>query len=84
MFNVVCSKLHDRRSLNFFTGMLLNEDPDGFVFFWGGLPGKGAQFFLGCMVVILLSFLCNYDKLTLKLHQEERSYSNEGVVSSSK
>ena len=26
------------------------------------------------MVVILLSFLCNYDNLTLKLHQEKRSY----------
>ena len=47
---------------------------------------KGAQFFLGgCdlhrnygMVVILLSFLCNYDNFTLKLHQEKRSYSDEG------
>ena len=46
---------------------------------------KGAQFFLGgCdlhrnygMVVILLSFLCNYDNLTLKLHQEKRSYPDE-------
>ena len=28
------------------------------------------------MVVILLSFLCNYDNLTLKLHQEKRSYSD--------
>ena len=43
---------------------------------------KGAQFFLGgCdlhrnygMVVILLSFLCNYDNLTQKLHQEKCSY----------
>ena len=26
------------------------------------------------MVVLLLSFLCNYDNLTLKLHQEKRSY----------
>ena len=25
-------------------------------------------------VVILLPFLCNYDNLTLKLHQEKRSY----------
>ena len=47
---------------------------------------KGAQFFLGgCdlhrnygMVVILLSFLCNYDNLTPKLHQEKRSYPDEG------
>ena len=42
-------------------------------FFLGWLPGKGAQFFLGeCdlhrnygMVVTLLSFLCNYNNLTL-------------------
>ena len=26
------------------------------------------------LVVILLSFLCNYDNLTLKLHHEKRSY----------
>ena len=45
-----------------------------------------AQFSLGgCdlhrndgMVVILLSFLCNYDNLTLKVHQEKRSYPDEG------
>ena len=30
------------------------------------------------MVVILLSFLCNYDNLTLKLHQEKRSNPDEG------
>ena len=30
------------------------------------------------MVVILLSFLCNYDNLTLKLHQEKRSPPYEG------
>ena len=29
------------------------------------------------MVVILLSFLCNYDNLTLKLHQKKRSYPDE-------
>ena len=54
-------------------------------FFLGGLPEKGAYFFLGgcdlhrnCgMVVILLSFLYNYDNLTLKLHQGKRSYSDE-------
>ena len=65
--------------------MLLNGDTGGFVFFWGGLPGKGLQLFLvGCdlhrnygIVVILLSFLCNYDNLTLKLHQEKRSYPDE-------
>ena len=65
--------------------MLLNGCPGGFVFFLGGLPGKGAQLFLGGrdlhrdygIVVILLSFLCNYDNLTLKLHQEKRSYPDE-------
>ena len=30
------------------------------------------------MVVILLSFLCNYDNLTIKLHQKKRNYSDEG------
>ena len=29
------------------------------------------------IVVILLSFLCNYDNLTLKLHQEKGSYPDE-------
>ena len=29
------------------------------------------------MVVILLSFLCNYDNLTLKIHHEKRSYPDE-------
>ena len=29
------------------------------------------------VVVILLSFLCNYDNLTLKLHQKKRSYPDE-------
>ena len=29
------------------------------------------------MVVILLSFLCNYDNLTLILHQKKRSYPDE-------
>ena len=47
---------------------------------------KGGSIFLGGgydlnrnygMVVILLSFLCNYDNLTLKLHQEKHSYPNE-------
>ena len=66
MFNVECCKLHDRGSLTFFTGMLLNGHPCGFVFFQGGLPQKGAQFLLGgcdlhrnCgMVIILLSWSC--------------------------
>ena len=30
------------------------------------------------MVGILLSFLCNYNNLTLKLHQGKRSYPVEG------
>ena len=47
---------------------------------------KGGSIFLGGgydlhrnygMVVILLSFLCNYDNLTLKLHQKKRSYPDE-------
>ena len=29
------------------------------------------------IVVILLSFLCNYDNLTLTLHHEKRSYPDE-------
>ena len=40
-------KLHDRGSLKFFKVMLLNGHPGGFVFFSGGLPEKGAQFFFG-------------------------------------
>ena len=30
------------------------------------------------MVVSFLSFLCNYDSLTLELHQEKRCYPDEG------
>ena len=50
---------------------------------------KGSSIFLGGgydlhrnygMVVILLSFLCNYDNLTLKLHQGKRSYPDEGWI----
>ena len=67
--------------------MLLNAygHLGGFVFFeavW-----KGDSIFFGGgyglhrnydMVVILWSFLCcNYDNLTLKLHQEKRSYPDE-------
>ena len=72
--------------MKFFRGRLLNGHPGDFVFFSSGLPEKGAQFFLGrfdlhrnCgMVVTLLSFLCNYDNLTLKLHQGKHSYPDEG------
>ena len=57
--------------------MLLNGHPGGFAFFMRRLQEKGAQFFLGgCdfyrnygTVVILLSFLNNYDNLALKLHK---------------
>ena len=42
---------------------------------------RDSIFLSGCdlhrnygMVVILLSFLCNYDNLILKLHQEKPSY----------
>ena len=45
---------------------------------------RGQSFLGGCdlhrnygMAVILLSFLCNYDNLTLKLHQEKGSYPDE-------
>ena len=66
--------------------MPLNGHPVGLVVFRGGLPEKGAHFFWGgCdlhrnygRVVILLSFLCNYDNLTLELHQGKRSYRDEG------
>ena len=86
MFNVECCKHHERWSLKFFRGMLLNGYPGGLVFFWGGLPEKGPQFFFGgCdhhrnydMVVILLYFLCNYDNLTLKLPQRKRCFPDEG------
>ena len=65
--------------------MLLNGHPGGFAFFSGKLARKGGSIFFGdvtsietaIMVVILLSFLCNYDNLTLKLHQGKRSYSDE-------
>ena len=53
----------------FIRGILLNGDPGGFVLFRDGLPEKGGHFFLGGsdlhrnygMIVILLSFLFNYD-----------------------
>ena len=48
---------------------------------------EGSIFLKGCdlhrnygVVVISLSFLCNYDNLTLKLHQEKRSYPDEGWI----
>ena len=87
MFNVECWKLHGRRILKIFRGMLLNRDYCG-LFFRGGLPERGLNFsWGGCdlhrncgMVVILLSFLCNYDNLTLILHQEKRNYPEKGWI----
>ena len=47
----------------------------GHNFSWGG--GCDLHRNYG-MVVTLLSFLCNYDNLTLKLHQGKRCYPDEG------
>ena len=67
--------------LNFFRRMLVNEDP---IFLRRTARKGGSIFRRGSdlhrnygMTVILLSFLCKYDDLTLKLHQEKRSYPNE-------
>ena len=67
--------------------MLLNAygHPGGFAFFEVDCQKRGLNFSVGGydlhrnydMIVILLSFLCNYDNLTLKLHQEKRSYPDE-------
>ena len=68
--------------------MLLNGDPGALaLYFLRQTARKGGSTFLagvGCdlhrnygLVVILLSFLCNYENLTLKLHQEKRSHPNE-------
>ena len=47
----------------------------GLSFYWG----KGCDLHRNYgMVVILLSLLCNFDHLTLKLHQEKPSYPDEG------
>ena len=61
--------------------MLVNEDP---IFLRRTARKGGSIFRRGSglhrnygMTVILLSFLCKYDDLTLKLHQEKRSYPNE-------
>ena len=56
-----------------------------FCIFLRRTAGKGGSIFHGGfdlnrnygMVVILLSFLCNYDNLTLKIHHEKRSYPDE-------
>ena len=70
--------------MKFFRGML-NGDPCGFVFFEADCQKGGSVFLGGCdihrncsVVVMLLPFLCNYDNLTLKLHQKKRNYPDEG------
>ena len=68
--------------------MLLNGNPGGFVFFLRRTARKGGSIFLrGCdlhrnygMVVGLLSFLCNNENLTLKLHQGKRCYPDEACL----
>ena len=87
LFNVECCKLHDRGSLKFFRGMLLNANghPDGFVFFEADCQKRGLNFswwrirppqkLWYCSNFIVFSF--NYDNLTLKLHQEKHSYPDE-------
>ena len=71
---------------NFIRGILLNGHPGGFVFFDAGCQKRGRSIVHGRgydlnrnygMVVILLSFPCSCDNLTLKLHQEKRSYPAE-------
>ena len=63
--------------------MLLNEDPGGFVFFEADCQERGLKFSLRvCDLhrnygLLILSFLCNYDNLTLKLHQKKRRYPNK-------
>ena len=48
----------------------------GLNFSWGDVTSIETMVWYG-MVVILLSFLCNYDNLALKLHREKRSYPDE-------
>ena len=66
--------------------MLLNWHPGGFAYFLeADCQKRGINFFWGGsdlhrnygMLVILLSFLGNYDNLTLKLYQEKHSYPDE-------
>ena len=86
MFNVECCKLHDRGSLKFFRGMLLNGHSSGFAFFQVDCQKRVFNFSWGDVTsietvvwqLILLSFLYNYDKLKLKLHQGKRNYPDEG------
>ena len=60
--------------------------PVALPFFQANWQEKVVRFFFGdvtsietaIMVVILLSFLCNYDNLTLKLHQGKCCYPDEG------
>ena len=62
--------------------------PVALPFFQANWQEKVVRFFFGdvtsietaIMVVILLSFLCNYDNLTLKLHQGKCCYPDEGWI----
>ena len=47
MFNVEFCKLHDRGSLKFFKGILLNGHPGGLVFFQGDCQKRELHFSLG-------------------------------------
>ena len=67
MVYVECRKLPDKWSLRFFREMLLN-----FYSEWGGEMWPLHRNY--GIVVILLSFLCNYDNLILKLHHENSRY----------
>ena len=56
-------------------------------FFQADCPEKGLNFcWRRCDLhrnygmVVILSFLCNYDNLSLKLHQGKRSYPDEGWI----
>ena len=68
--------------LIFFRGILLNGDPGGFVFFEADCQERGLKFsFGGCDLQRNYGLVIfNYDNLTLKLHQENRSYPNERVL----
>ena len=87
MFNVEYYKVHDRWSLNFFRRMLLNVGSLWLWIFLRCTDRKEGSIFLRGMTSIetiaginSIVFLCNYDNLTLKLHQEKRSYPDEGWI----
>ena len=60
--------------------MLLNGDPGALALYFlrrTAKKGAGCDLHRNYGLVVILSFLCNYDNLTLKLHQEKRSHPNE-------